>query len=62
MVNGTGSSLFIQLVPVVTPKRVLVEETSLASAIIQAFENEQHIRGQWNWPVMIKGHEGIIRN
>lgn len=62
MVTGPDSSLFIQLVPVVTQKRVLVEETSLASTIIQAFESEQHIQGQWNWLVMIKGHEGIIRN
>lgn len=57
-----GSSLFIKLLPVVTQEWVLVEDTSLVSAMTQAFKSEQSIQGQWTWLVTIKGYEGIFRN
>lgn len=58
-----GRSLFIKLLPVAILEMVLVEETALASAAIQAFESEQCIRDNGvGWLLITKGHEGIIRN
>lgn len=39
-----------------------MEETPQASAIIQAFESEQYIQGQWNWLLISKGYKEIMRN
>ena len=55
-------TLFTKLLPVVTQESVLMQETSLASALIQAFVGEPYTQGQWNWLVIIVGYKGAMRN
>lgn len=55
-------ALFVKLSPVVTQERVLMQETSLASALIQAFAGELCTQGQRNWLVIIVGYKGAMRN
>lgn len=55
-------ALFVKLSPVVTQERVLMQETSLASVLIQAFAGELCTQGQRNWLVIIVGYKGAMRN
>ena len=55
-------ALFTKLLPVVTQESVLMQETFLASALIQAFVGEPYIQGQWNWLFNIIGYKGAMRN